>query len=178
MTMSVYLYSQGRNGWWLYDKRASDEIEAAYSQEATGCQLLIAGHLYIIDFDKMLQYRRDEPQRQRRIKRERADAEGNITKGIAGIRQTAVSEGGSQGPEQASSVLNVSLPSSHGGQAVRQPLLGAESMAIGSSAQHSNDSMDVQSGLEDELDPSGRDLIMRLENSTIRNSGGRRETYL
>lgn len=78
-------FYEGRGGWWLYDKRASDEIEAAFKDNQRKCELLIAGYLYVIDFDKMLQYRRSEPQRQRRIKRDKPDRES--LKGVAGLRR-------------------------------------------------------------------------------------------
>lgn len=47
------------------------------------CEVLIAGFLYIIDFEKKLQYRRYDPYRRRRIKR---DLVSIPIKGIAGIR--------------------------------------------------------------------------------------------
>lgn len=47
------------------------------------CEVLIAGFLYIIDFTKNIQYRRYEPYRRRRVKR---DLVNIPIKGIAGIR--------------------------------------------------------------------------------------------
>lgn len=44
---------------------------------------MIAGFLYIIDFDQMLQYRKSEPTRRRRIKR---DLSSIPKKGVAGLR--------------------------------------------------------------------------------------------
>ena len=46
-------------------------------------ELLIAGFLYIVDFDQMLQYRKTEPSRRRRIKRDLASI---AKKGVAGLR--------------------------------------------------------------------------------------------
>ena len=78
-------YYEGRNGWWLFDARASEEIEEEFQNETTECELMIAGYIYIIDFDNMIQYRKDTPSRIRKIKRDQAE---NVTdtKGIAGLR--------------------------------------------------------------------------------------------
>ena len=105
-------FYEGRNGWWEYDQRTTLELEEAYKDSfkiepdpeqdespPTGaanqdvsnntvnktCELLIAGFLYVIDFENMIQYRRNEPQRRRRIKRDQRDQITNM-KGVAGIR--------------------------------------------------------------------------------------------
>ena len=39
---------EGRNGWWLYDERTSQEIEKSFKKSDLRCELLIAGFLYII----------------------------------------------------------------------------------------------------------------------------------
>ena len=39
---------EGRNGWWLYDERTSQEIEKSFKKADQRCELLIAGFLYII----------------------------------------------------------------------------------------------------------------------------------
>lgn len=70
-------------GWWQYDERTSHELESSYKQGNRNCELLIAGFLYIADFDSMLQVRKTEPSRCRRIKRDLATIP---KKGIAGIR--------------------------------------------------------------------------------------------
>ena len=82
-------FYEGRNGWWLYDERTSQEIETAWSAEEQRCELLIAGFLYIIDFEHMLQYRRNDPSRRRRIKRDQASGP---KKGVAGLRMEAAEE--------------------------------------------------------------------------------------
>ncbi|XP_075225550.1 E3 ubiquitin-protein ligase rnf146-like isoform X1 [Lycorma delicatula] len=79
-------FYEGRNGWWQYDERTSHELESSYKQGSRNCELLIAGFLYIADFDSMLQIRRNEPSRYRRIKRDLASIP---KKGIAGIRLLA-----------------------------------------------------------------------------------------
>merc|ERR1719481_1190073 len=79
---------EGRNGWWLYDERTSQEVERCFKNGDQRCELLIAGFLYIIDFEHMLQYRRSDPSRRRRIKRDVATAP---KKGVAGLRMEAES---------------------------------------------------------------------------------------
>ncbi|XP_034941916.1 E3 ubiquitin-protein ligase rnf146 isoform X2 [Chelonus insularis] len=76
-------FYEGRNGWWQYDPRTSLELETAYKQGRRTCELLIAGFLYIADFGSMLQLRRNDPSRHRRIKRDLANVP---KKGIAGLR--------------------------------------------------------------------------------------------
>lgn len=70
-------------GWWQYDQRTSIELETAYKQGKRTCELLIAGFLYIADFGSMLQLRRNDPSRRRRIKR---DLYNVPRKGVAGLR--------------------------------------------------------------------------------------------
>ena len=82
-------FYEGRGGWWQYDQRTSVEIEAAMAREEERCELLIAGSLYIIDFEHMLQYRRNDPSRRRRIKRDQATGP---KKGVAGLRLDVVEE--------------------------------------------------------------------------------------
>ncbi|GLH03589.1 uncharacterized protein GBIM_09463 [Gryllus bimaculatus] len=69
--------------WWQYDERTSRELEAAYKRGERMCELLIAGFLYVADFDAMLQLRRNDPTRRRRIKRDLATIP---KKGVAGLR--------------------------------------------------------------------------------------------
>ncbi|XP_002735032.1 E3 ubiquitin-protein ligase RNF146-like [Saccoglossus kowalevskii] len=76
-------YYEGRNGWWQYDERASVELEDAYKSKNRCIELLIAGFLYVIDFENMIQIRRNDPTRRRRIKRDLRNAP---KKGIAGIK--------------------------------------------------------------------------------------------
>jgi len=77
-------FYEGRNGWWLYDQRTSRELETAFKEKHPKIELLIAGHLYVIDFQQMLQYRRSDPNKFRRIKRDHLPAD--LIKGIAGIK--------------------------------------------------------------------------------------------
>ena len=80
---SYHWYYEGRNGWWLFDARVSEEIEEAFQNECEQCEIMIAGFIYILDFTSMVQYRRDTPARVRKIKRDQAESK---TKGIAGLR--------------------------------------------------------------------------------------------
>lgn len=115
-------YYEGRNGWWAYDEKTSPEVEKAFKSGQRSCTLLIAGFLYVIDFENMFQMRKNEPGRRRRIKRDKRDVE---RKGVAGIRippsarstaptQTAdstdtdKSENGENQPESEHSLTEVS----------------------------------------------------------------------
>ena len=81
-------YYEGRNGWWSYDEKTSPELEKSFKSGQRSCTLLIAGFLYVIDFENMFQTRKNEPGRRRRIKRDKKDVE---SKGVAGIRIPATS---------------------------------------------------------------------------------------
>ncbi|XP_067139546.1 E3 ubiquitin-protein ligase RNF146-like [Centruroides vittatus] len=76
-------FYEGRNGWWQYDERTSVELETAYKRGENRCEVLIAGFLYVINFEHMVQMRRCDPSRRRRIKRDLATVP---KKGVAGIR--------------------------------------------------------------------------------------------
>ncbi|CAG2179093.1 unnamed protein product, partial [Oppiella nova] len=75
---------EGRNGWWLYDCRTSRDIQTAFKANESSVEVLIAGFVYVIDFERMIQFRRNEPNRIRRIQRQPLDP--NTTKGVAGLR--------------------------------------------------------------------------------------------
>ena len=78
-------FYEGRNGWWLYDERTALEIENHHKKGDKVFELLIAGFLYTIDLETMVQYRRNDPNRRRRIQRE-TNAQDLPKKGIAGLR--------------------------------------------------------------------------------------------
>ncbi len=82
-------FYEGRNGWWLYDERTSQELEDRYKRDVKVFDLLIAGFLYVIDLDNMLQVRRNDPTRRRRIKRDRKDIP---KKGVAGLKINETSD--------------------------------------------------------------------------------------
>jgi len=105
----VRWYYEGRNGWWQYDDRTNDEVEAFHARGESKCELLIAGFLYIIDFEQMLQYRRSDPSRRRRILRDRVSVVPR--KGIAGIRAF----------QMGSQTLNSHPPAAQADQQARNP---------------------------------------------------------
>ena len=77
-------YYEARNGgWWLYEQRTSMEMEKAFKDNEQSVRLQISGFYYVIDFEKMVQYREDFPNRIRQIKRDKVSAE--TVKGVAGI---------------------------------------------------------------------------------------------
>ncbi|XP_062871461.1 E3 ubiquitin-protein ligase rnf146 [Trichomycterus rosablanca] len=76
-------YYEGRNGWWQYDERTSRELEEAYGKGQKSAEMLIAGFLYVADLENMVQYRRNEHGRRRRMKRDAVDVP---KKGVAGLR--------------------------------------------------------------------------------------------
>lgn len=76
-------YYEGRNGWWQYDERTSRELEEAHNRGQKSAEMLIAGFLYVADLENMVQYRRNEHGRRRRMKRDAVDVP---KKGVAGLR--------------------------------------------------------------------------------------------
>ncbi|XP_028834603.1 E3 ubiquitin-protein ligase rnf146 [Denticeps clupeoides] len=96
-------YYEGRNGWWQYDERTSRELEEAFSKGKKTTEMLIAGFLYVADLENMVQYRRNEHGRRRRMKRDIVDIP---KKGVAGLRldtdtvvQAAVRESSADGAD-------------------------------------------------------------------------------
>ncbi|VDI27838.1 E3 ubiquitin-protein ligase rnf146-like [Mytilus galloprovincialis] len=77
-------FYEGRNGWWKYDDRTSQEIESRHKTGEKLFELLIAGFLYIIDLENMIQYRRNDRSRKRRIKRDLISIPD--VKGVAGLK--------------------------------------------------------------------------------------------
>ncbi|KAI5719886.1 hypothetical protein M8J76_016376 [Diaphorina citri] len=78
-------FYEGRNGWWQYDDRTSADLELNYQNGERLFELLIAGNIYMIDFNDMVQYRKVDPVKKRRIKRDMSLNSARI-KGIAGLR--------------------------------------------------------------------------------------------
>lgn len=76
------------NSWWAFDARNSLEIEEAFKSCKEQISINIAGYTYVIDFEKMQQYRYDLPTRIRKIKRQEDDELSDCLKikGIAGLR--------------------------------------------------------------------------------------------
>ena len=76
-------------GWWQYDERTCQEIEEAYKKEEKFCTILVAGYVYVVDFETMLQQRQNEPTRKRQVKRDLATTP---KKGVAGLRFDGTAE--------------------------------------------------------------------------------------
>ncbi|XP_017072461.1 E3 ubiquitin-protein ligase rnf146 isoform X2 [Drosophila eugracilis] len=76
-------YYEGRNGWWQYDDRTSQDIEEAFKKGEKSCTILVAGYVYIVDLEQLVQQRQNEPTRCRRVKRDLATIP---KKGVAGLR--------------------------------------------------------------------------------------------
>lgn len=99
-------YYEGRNGWWKYDERSNHTLELEYNSGATSCNLLLAGAVYKIDFESMLQTRRSDQSRRRRVRRE---TPAFPAKGIAGIKIIAEIETKLEHEAERSNVNNSSL---------------------------------------------------------------------
>ncbi|XP_031635261.1 E3 ubiquitin-protein ligase rnf146 isoform X2 [Contarinia nasturtii] len=100
-------FYKGHNGWWQYDERTCQEIEDAYKKAQKQCTILVAGNLYLVDFDQMLQKRQTDPSRKRQVKRDLATIP---KKGVAGLRLW-----NSDGTEIETSNNNSILPSNNYG---------------------------------------------------------------
>lgn len=131
-------FYEGRNGWWQYDERTSAELEAASAKQESRCEVLIAGFLYIVDFEHMVQVRRNDLSRRRRIKR---DVASIPKKGIAGIRleeepqsEVAATQSCRRQGETASTALELSTDSSW----VTQVVEGVQALSVDSSLQDSH----------------------------------------
>jgi WWE domain. len=59
------------------------DLEELYKLGESSCEILICGSLYVIDFTNSQQYRKYDPSKKRRIKRDLTYSEN---KGIAGLR--------------------------------------------------------------------------------------------
>lgn len=84
---NYHWFYEGRNGWWRYDNRTSVEIEEAHLKQEKTVNVQVAGYVYVVDFEKMLQFRHNGQSRKRKIKRELASTpkkDLNI-KGVAGL---------------------------------------------------------------------------------------------
>ena len=78
-----WFYEAKNGGWWMYEERASSEIEKAYTNNEKNLRIQISGFFYKVDFEEMVQYREDIPSRRRKIKRDLVQTES--VKGVAGI---------------------------------------------------------------------------------------------
>lgn len=86
-----YWFYEGYRGWWLYDSDTNRDIEDAYQRGETTFEKFIAGSVYLIDLNNMIQQRKDEPEgRQRKVCRATLDMENIL--GMAGLKGKDFSE--------------------------------------------------------------------------------------
>lgn len=123
-------FYEGVRGWWQYDVRASTEIEDRYQKGERIFEMLIAGFLYIVDMENMVQYRRNAPSRRRRIKRDLVDIPDK--KGVAGLscklrppRRT----GGDGGEREDAMAVAAARSASGGGSTSQSSAAGAANNA-------------------------------------------------
>jgi hypothetical protein len=76
-------FYEGTAGWWQYEERNAVELEEKYQLGAKVFEMVIVGLVFVVDLNQMVQYRRNDPNKRRRIKR---DAAGVSKKGVAGIK--------------------------------------------------------------------------------------------
>ena len=67
----------------MYEDRTSEEIERGYRESNKTVTVQISGFSYIVDFESMVQFRENHPNRKRKIKRYMVSSDG--VKGVAGI---------------------------------------------------------------------------------------------
>ncbi|XP_078608930.1 E3 ubiquitin-protein ligase RNF146-A-like [Branchiostoma floridae x Branchiostoma japonicum] len=145
-------FYEGRNGWWQYDERTNAELEDAYTKKKKSCELLIAGFLYIIDFVNMLQFRRNDPSRRRRIKR---DLTNTPKKGVAGVRLPAPAP-----PRNAPAdgVEGASEGATGGNRSVTVTSRATSTKSSGGSADHDEDTSEENANRAEE-DTTSEDLM-------------------
>ena len=51
---------QGKNGWWRFEERHNREIEDMYKSGRPTGEILIVGHVYVMDFVNLCQYRKSD----------------------------------------------------------------------------------------------------------------------
>ncbi|VDI52870.1 E3 ubiquitin-protein ligase RNF146 [Mytilus galloprovincialis] len=83
-----WYYSSKDGGWWKYDKVTSDEMDRQFGSQGQ-FEVLIAGHVYVIDTKNMVQFRKGDPSIKRKIVKRGDDGDDDIryfkVKGIAGL---------------------------------------------------------------------------------------------
>lgn len=78
-----WFYEGKSRGWWKYDERTARDIERAFQAKEKSVEVQIVGHIYVVDFELMAQYRKSERGRTRKIKRDKLNLAE--TKGVAGL---------------------------------------------------------------------------------------------
>jgi E3 ubiquitin-protein ligase RNF146 len=107
-----WFYAGNNSGWWKYDPRTNKDIEDKYTEGIKKFEILIAGFLYVIDFEQMVQYRHTDTNKKRSIKR---DHEHKIpTKGVAGLihnkEDDSVERESADGDGDADSLTSLTTP--------------------------------------------------------------------
>ena len=87
----VSWFYKGYRGWWEYDARTSLIIEEKFRENTSEFEILIAGNMYIIDLENMIQYRSGEKNKSRFIRRDskKSLSKTEIIKGKAGLKSRA-----------------------------------------------------------------------------------------
>lgn len=84
----AWFYQAKTSGWWQYQQRDSDDLEAVYQRDHEAVfDRLIAGYMYVINFKEMVQHRKTDRSVYRRIKRDVVSIGDKV--GIAGLRLPA-----------------------------------------------------------------------------------------
>jgi E3 ubiquitin-protein ligase RNF146 len=166
-------FYEGRNGWWQYDERTSIELEEKFSKGEKVFELLIAGFLYVIDMDNMIQVRRNDPFRRRRIKRDLSNIE---RKGVAGLkiippeeREGAYGEEGGKSPPAMGANASGAQGQSSQGQNPRKSTAKTPDTRI--SAQALRNAPQTPSGSEASTPELDRDLSLQMETLNLDMSG-------
>ena len=76
-------FYRGRRGWWMFEERNNEELEEAFRSGQQSMEMMICGHLYVIDFVRSEQYQKNMPNRKRQIKR---DLKSSDHEGVAGLQ--------------------------------------------------------------------------------------------
>ena len=76
-------FYRGRRGWWMFEERNNEELEEAFRSGQQRMDMMICGHLYVIDFVRSEQYQKNMPTRKRQIKR---DLKSSDHEGVAGLQ--------------------------------------------------------------------------------------------
>ncbi|CAG9793869.1 unnamed protein product [Diatraea saccharalis] len=135
-------YYQGRNGWWKYDERSNEELEVAFNSGETNFTLLLAGALYSIDFQTMMQVRSNDPTRRRHIRR---DIPTLPAKGVAGIKIFENTQTEQTKRNTEDDLNEVEVISSHSEDEVIEIEDDDESDVVPDESTNSNSSIDINS---------------------------------
>ena len=76
-------FYKGRVGWWMFEERNNEELEEAFKSGKQRMEMMICGHLYVIDFVRQEQYQKNMPTKKRQIKR---DLKSSEKQGVAGLQ--------------------------------------------------------------------------------------------